>query len=611
MHCSQEPAFTTGAAPNIFTAAFNFFAATQCLQHDNFVPDPIQDGDKFDFIIVGAGSAGSVVANRLSEVGHWNILLLEAGIDPPFESYIPYLDVALLGSRFDWNYYTKSDNRTGLGNINNRIPWPRGKMLGGCSSINGMVYIRGRSPDYQRWVDAGNPSWTPQNVWRYFNKLENLQSERLLKNPYISHSYGHHGPLVIENYNSTYRKDTLHVLDAWNEMGFDNVQDINAQYGKGLGVSGIFTATVSNGRRQSTYEAYLKPARSRKNLKIVTNAYVTKVLINEDLEANGVEVDINGKKINVFAKKEVILSAGAINTPKLLMLSGIGPEEHLKSVGIPCKVDLPVGKRLQDHYMIPTFIYGDEPGFKNPVDQRFDELRYLYDGHGYLGQVSVTDIAAFFSRYPSAPYPEFQSHFVLVNKNALRSIPTSRFRTYRDYLAQSIGEFNSEKALYVFALHLLHPFSKGSIYLNSSNPYDDPIIEANYLSDPKDVKATITGLQMITNIVNTSYFKSINAFVHKLNLPECDHFEFKSNDYWKCYANYLIMTLYHPVGTASMGPTKEDSVVDNFLKVHGVRNLRVIDASVMPNLTSGNTNGPTIMIGEMSSDMIKADYLDS
>ncbi|XP_045497464.1 glucose dehydrogenase [FAD, quinone]-like [Colias croceus] len=608
MQCSHDITATTGAAPQIFATAFNFFAASQCLSYPEFRSDVVDNDLMFDFIIVGGGSAGSVVANRLSEVKHWKILLLEAGPAPPIESSIPNLDVTLLETKYDWNYYTEHIAPSECGGSKRKIPWPRGKMLGGCSSINGMIYIRGRPDDYQKWVEAGNPSWNWNNVTKYFRKAESLQSKRLLNDHLSNEIYGHHGPLIIDNYNSTYRKYTNCVLNAFDELGVRKVNDINTVLDvQGKGYAGIYTATVSSGRRQSTYETYLKSVRGRENLKIITNALVNRILINDSSVAYGVEVEINGKIMTYLASKEVIVSTGTINTPKLLMLSGIGPQKHLTSKGILCRKDLPVGQNLQDHNMVPIFIYGDEPGTLDEAQRRYEEIRYLVDGSGYLGQVSFSDITAFFSRYDNMSMPEFQSHFVLLFKNTTQN-SNKRFMSYSRSVQRSIIEFNSKKAMYLFTVHLLHPFSKGSIYLNTSHPNYDPIIDANYFNDPRDLQAIADSIHMLTKIINSQYFRSINAFVHKINLPECEEFDFQSDPYWKCYANSMLLTLYHPVGTAKMGPDPSDSVVDNYLRVHGVRGLRVIDASVMPGLTSGNTNGPTIMIGEMGADMIKADY---
>ncbi|VVD04516.1 unnamed protein product [Leptidea sinapis] len=495
---------TTGSAPEIFSAALNFFAASQCLLSERFQPDIIKDRETFDFIIIGAGSAGSVVANRLSEVNHWNILLLEAGPDPPIESLIPRFDSTLYGSDYDWKYLMKRGDDSSLGFIGERVPWPRGKMLGGSSSINGMVYMRGKSGDYQRWVDAGNPSWTPQNTLFYFNKAENFQDRELLKNPYISYYYGHDGPLIIDTFNSSFSDITEPLLDSRNRIGFEKVDDLNtAPIPNNLGVAGVFRATAANGQRQSTYEAYIKPARHRKNLKIIINTFATKILIDSDLRAYGVEVNVSGKIINIYASREVILSAGSINTPQLLMLSGVGPQEHLEDIGIETKLNLPgVGKNLQDHIYVPIPIFGDEPGPEDKGKMYFDAIRYLYDRSGYLGELSFLAIRMLFI--------QFQSHltFYFQNSTELKSL----FKSYKESAQKSLLESNKNKALYLFSFHLLHPFSKGSIYLNSSDPYDYPVIDGNFFSDRRDLESSTEGIRLLTRIIETPYFRSINAF---------------------------------------------------------------------------------------------------
>ncbi|XP_047529741.1 ecdysone oxidase-like [Vanessa atalanta] len=494
---------TTGAAYQLFASAINFLSATQCI-----IPERQRhyagDHETYDFIIIGGGSAGSVVASRLSEIKKWNILLLEAGSEPPIESDIPYLGQYLFQSKYDWQYYTQNDGVKHQALKTGSVYWPRGKMLGGCSSMNGMTYVRGRDCDFQAWENAGNPNWSPENVNFYFKKAESLQDTELIKDPDIRDTYGYDGPQVINTFNITYREITEKVLESWDYIGFKRVADINAYGFNGLGISGVLKSTAANGRRYSTYRSYLDPNRKRKNLKIVTNAFVTKILITGNSHAYGVEVDIMKQKKTFYANFEVILSAGSVNTPQLLMLSGIGPADHLLSKNISCIVNLPaVGRNLHDHSLIPIAIYGDEPGQENEEEKLFEVAKYI---------------------------------------------------------------------------------------------------------DIRDLEATVDGIKMLTEIVNTPYFKSINAFVQRINIPQCNKYDFKSDSYWQCYAINTCSTVYHPVGTAKMGPNPRDSVVNNFLKVYGVKRLRVIDASIMPSITSGNTNAPTIMIGEMGSDMIKAEY---
>ncbi|CAH2246670.1 jg21795 [Pararge aegeria aegeria] len=599
---------TTGSASQLFASAINILTAAQCL-----VPDmksaygTLPDQDHFDMIIVGGGTAGSVVANRLSEIEEWNVLVLEAGPEPPIESDIPNLEGALYRSKYDWQYGTKNDGITLQGLRDGSVQWPRGKMLGGGSSMNAMYYVRGNDHDFQTWYAEGNPSWSPENVNSYFRKAENFQDMELNKDPKIYETYGHDGPLVINTFNSSYADTIQKVLDSWDHIGVKQVPDINAAKFEGRGLCSFSRATAANGVRQSTYRAYLNPANKRQNLKIVTNAFVTKILINDDAQAYGVEVDINGEQKTFYADIEVIVSAGAINSAQILMLSGIGPKEHLASQDISCKVNLPVGQNLQDHPYVPIPICGNKPGRDNEDEKMFEVLRYFHDKTGYLQQGSITNMAAFFSRCENMTYPEYQCHLVMFPQNSTTARPY--LNTFENNVADSITQCHSHNALYILALHLLHPFSRGNISLISSDPYVYPDIYANYLSDERDLQASADGIMIASTLVDTPYFKSINAFIPKVDLPQCDEYEFLSELYWKCYSKHMTQTVFHPLSTAKMGPDPKDSVVNNILKVYGVGGLRVVDGSIMPYETSGNTNAPIIMIGEMASDMIKDEYL--
>ncbi|KAJ8727993.1 hypothetical protein PYW08_016378 [Mythimna loreyi] len=600
---------TTGGAPLTFATALQFFAAAQCLVPEKIVPDSdVKDFDKFDFIIVGAGTAGCILANRLSAVPEWNILLIEAGDNAPVESNIPDLDKVIIGSKYDWNYLTAKNDVTNGANVNESIIWSRGNMIGGSSNINAMIYVQGNDHDYKNWADLGNKEWSVAEVRRCFKKAESLQDMNSLNNPEIRQHYGLDGPLVINSYNSTYRPLTEQVLLAWNEIGFKNVPDLNVANVMG---SGIMRCTAANGERQSHSKAYLIPVLERKNLKIIKNSLVTKVLIDPHSKiALGVEVERNSTKFTYLARKEVIVSGGAINSPQLLMLSGVGPKQHLCSKNIEVIVDSPlVGKNLQDHCIIPIIIYGDEPGNENQAERQLDAIHYLYNRTGYLAQNTVADILAFFSDNPNATYPDFQTHLLITWQNSSTISPflKQRFR-FKDHLADPIIKQNKNHAIYLHAFNLLHPHSRGNISLNSNNPKEHPIINPNYFSDARDLDKAAKGIKMLTKVVNSTYFRAINAFLGRMEWPPCDTFELDSIDYWKCVCKEMVLSIYHPVGTCQMGPNPETSVVSSRLKVHGVNNLRVIDASIMPTLTSGNTNAPTGMVGERGAELVLEDY---
>lgn len=492
--------------------------------------------------------------------------------------------------------------------INGTINWPRGKMIGGSSNLNAMLYVQGSDQDFQTWVDRGNAEWAVNEVRRCYKKAESYQNQDLLKNPKIRYHYGFDGPLVLNTFNSTYRPITEKLLSAWNDIGIKNVPDLNVANMLG---SGIVTATAANGERQSHSKAYLNPILHRKNLKIIKNSLVTKILIGHLFKkAYGVKVERDSNNFTFTARKEVIISAGTINSPQLLMLSGVGPKTHLRSKKIPVIVDSPmVGQNLQDHCTIPVIIYVDEPGYQNIAEQQFSVIQYLYNHTGILAQNSFADVVAFYSDKPNATYPEFQSHFTLFYRNSsvIKQAMTQRFR-YKDEVANPIIEQNKKHAVFILLFNLLHPSSRGNISLNSNDPRDYPIINMNYFKDLRDLELAATGLRKLTEVVNTKALKENNAFLGRMVWNKCDRYELNSRNYWKCVCLEMTLSVYHPVGTCQMGPNPKTSVVSSRLKVHGVDNLRVIDASIMPTLTSGNTNAPTGMVGERGAEFILQDY---
>ncbi|XP_047995562.1 ecdysone oxidase-like [Leguminivora glycinivorella] len=568
-----------------------------------------QDLEEFDFIIIGAGSAGSVVANRLSEIDQWSILLIEAGGDPPVLSHIPALYPFLENTEYNWNYTTVKTRKTNQANIHETVHWPRGKMLGGCSSMNMMIYVKGNDADFQQWYDQGNKEWHPKTVREYYRKAESFQNINGLNNPAVKYAYGQNGPLGINYFNSTSQDLTQELLGAWNEIGIKTVADINERNVLGAGPYG---ATAVNGRRESTAKAYLKPLRNRKNFKLLKNALVTKIIIDEaSLEAMGVEVEINETEFIFYATREVILSAGAINTPQLLMLSGVGPRNHLISKGIECLVDSPlVGQNLQDHIYVPVTIFGRHPEDEVPIfnEIQYQTFEYIKKNKGILATNIIQNVLSLYSRSNDSKFPEFQNLVAVFPKKI--EIAELYFKyLYKSVVVDSIIENSKGNALYLYLFHNLHPYSKGNISLRTSNPKDAPLIYANYFDDPRDLQHTSDGIRMLTKIVNTTFYTYIEGFLGRLNWPACDIFHLDTDEYWKCIAMNMVLTMYDPVGTARMGISPETAVVDGRLNVHGVCKLRVIDASVMPTLTSGNINGPTIMIAERASDFVKEDNL--
>ena len=499
----------------------------------------------YDYIVIGAGSAGCVVANRLTEDSETTVLLLEAGNpDTKPEIQIPAECFNLLGSEVDWAYFTEPEPY-----LNNRkIFHPRGKVLGGSSSINFMLYVRGNPHDYNHWQKLGNPGWSYQDVLPYFKKFENQQRG-------ASEYHGVDGELSVTDLISPARISQRFV-EASVAMGYHNNPDFNGMHQEG---AGLYQMTIKDGKRHSAAAAFLVPILDRPNLTTITAALVTRLLF-EGTRTVGVEYLHEGTLHQVRVNREVILSAGAFDSPKLLMLSGIGNQEYLESLGIPVVVDLPgVGQNLQDHPLIPVVHLATQ-------DLHPAITSSIVEAGLFLHSESNLDAA-----------PDLQ----LIFSPVVLTFPPSSDSGFTGLVC------------------LTHPQNIGSVSLRSPDPKDPPMIRMNYLQSESDMQKLVAGIKLLRQLFQTSAF---DEFRGEEVAPGTD---VNSDKALEAYIRETCGTVFHPVGTCKMG-TDSMAVVDPELRVHGVEGLRVVDASIMPKITTGNTNGPIIAIGEKAADLIKA-----
>ena len=502
----------------------------------------------FDYIIIGAGSSGCVLANRLTEDPEVNVLILEAGGPDDTEMiHTPVRLIELWGTKYDWDYYTVPQE----GCNGRQIHWPRGKTLGGSSSLNGMIYVRGHWSDYNAWAYEGNPGWDFESVLPYFKKSENFDG-----GPDGFHATG--GPLnVILDYPR--HPVTEAVIEAAVEVGHPFTDDTNGEQMIGAQYNQL---TIKDGRRHSTAVAFLRPALKRDNLEALTQARVHKLLFNEDgTRCVGVSYEKDGEMVEARVSKEVIVSAGAIESPKVLMMSGIGPKEHLAEFDIPLVKDLPgVGQNLHDHLLSPI-IYSASKAVPPPNP----EIQPL---HGQL--FAKTD--------PKRVGPDLQPLFFHVP-------------------VYNPGMEGPEEGYTLYA-GIVRPTSRGEIRLTGAS-VDDPLaIDPQLFSTDYDIEAMVHCLRMVREIGESARldeWRGEELYPGK---------EVVSDEDLADYARNTCVTYHHQVGTCKMG-TDAMAVVDPELKVYGIDGLRVVDASIMPSVTSGNTNAPAIMIGEKAADMIK------
>lgn len=527
----------------------------------------------FDYIIIGAGSAGCVLANRLSENPANKVLLLEAGgPDKKMEIQIPAAYGNLHRTEVDWGFSTEPQKHVN----NRRIYLPRGKALGGSSSTNAMAYVRGNAADYDEWAALGNQGWAFKDVLPYFKKSEHNED---ITNEY----HGKNGLLNVTHAKFFQTPYARAFVNACVETGIPENKDYNGAQQDG---AGLFQFTIKDGKRHSVATAFLKPAMNRENLTVITNAHAKQILIEND-RAVGVEY-INAQKsvIQVFANKEVILSAGSFQSPQILMLSGIGDADELKEQGISVKKNLPgVGKNLQDHlFFFVSSISLQQEGFNHhlkPLNQIIDLVKWLATHKGAL-TVSPLEAYAFFA-INNAPSVNLQFHFAPLHIGDGLTADVYNTKTYPTIDG------------YTVLPSLIKPKSRGYVGLKSNNPLDAPVIQPNFLSEEEDLQTLVTGAKKALEVMNAKAFnpyrKAVAAPIEQSEAGIIAHIK------------NTVETIYHPVGTCKMG-NDSMSVVNHSLQVHGIEGLRVVDGSIMPTIVAGNTNAPIIMIAEKAADLI-------
>jgi choline dehydrogenase len=519
----------------------------------------------YDYIIVGAGSAGCVLAARLTEDLRTRVLLLEAGGEGGAkEIRIPAAFSKLFKTAVDWNYATEPEPHL----HNRRLYWPRGKVLGGSSAINAMIYIRGNRSDYDSWRDLGNTGWGFAEVLPYFKKSENQERG-------ASEYHGTSGPVNVADPRYV-NPLTRAFLAAADEIGIAGNADFNGDVQDG---AALYQVTQKNGSRWSAADGYLQPARQRSNLTVLSGSHATRVLMDKG-RAVGVGFLRDGVTEQARAEGEVILAGGTVNSPQLLMLSGIGPADGLKAAGISPIHDLPgVGKNLQDHPMVSVGYLCTQKISLDGAETLGNFLRWLVWKNGPLAS-NVAEAGLFWRTRAGLPVPDLQLLFGPAY--------------YRGH-----GLVRRKEHCFGFGPTLITPESRGEISLRSADPLDAPAIRANYLSTNADLRTMIAGVRLARRLAHA---KSFDQFRGEELHPgagqqsDAEIAEFLRNE---------LETLYHPVGTCKMG-VDALAVVDARLRVRGIEGLRVVDASIMPRVPAGNTNAPVMMIAEKAAEMIRA-----
>lgn len=534
--------------------------------------------EKFDYIIIGSGSAGSVLAERLSADRKTQVLVLEAGgSDRRFWIKMPIgYGRTFFDERVNWKYETEPEGAIGC----RRSYWPRGRVIGGSSSINAMVYCRGLPVDFDGWEKKGNIGWGWSDVLPYFKRSEcrvDAQGNAALG-----------GPLYVSDVTAELHPLRRHFFAAAAEVGLPYSEDFNGAHPEGVGVYQINTY---KGMRCSAADAFLRPALLRNNLRLITHALAHRILF-DGRRAVGVEFEKDGKTLTAYARREVIVSAGAVNSPQLLQLSGIGPKDLLQRHGIPVLLENEsVGGELQDHLGINYYYKSTEPTLNNQLHPLHGKLwaglRYILTRKGPLS-VSVNQSGGFVRSSAQSTSPDIQLYFNPV--------------TYSTAPEGKRPLMNPDPfAGFIISFQPCRPKSRGRIDICSPDPRVSPQIRPNYLSHPDDVADVVSGGRLVQEMIRT---KALQGLIGEAIAPDLINM---TDDQILEDFRQRCGSVFHPVGTCGMGESASNSVVDSSLRVHGIEALRVVDASIFPSITSGNTNAPTIMVAQKAADLILAD----
>jgi len=533
----------------------------------------------YDYIIVGAGSAGCILASRLSESGEYNVLLLEAGgkdSSPWFKVPVGFAKL-YYNPTFNWMYYSQPQQQL----AGRQLYAPRGKVQGGSGSINAMIYVRGQAHDFDDWAANGNDGWSFKEVLPYFRKLE---SHPLGDSEY----HGGSGPIRI----SPMKGHTHPICDAFlkgcEELGYPRSEDFNGAHFEG---AGIYDVNTRDGQRCSSSFAYLHPALGRPNLNIERHAQVERVLFDENRRAVGVSLSQHGVQREFRARREVILAAGAVDSPKLLQLSGVADRELLRQHHIPEVLHLPaVGKNLQDHLCVSYYYKANvrtlNDDFGSLLGQAKLGLEYLFTRKGPLS-MSVNQSGGFFRSDDEQAHPNLQLYFNPLSYQIPKSSKASlKPEPYSGFL---------------LCFNPCRPTSRGEVRIASKNPADAALIDPNYLSTQKDIDEAIQGSRLIRKLMNAPALKAVTV---EEVLPGA---AVQSDEAMLQYFRENCGSIYHLCGSCAMGADPQSSVVDKRLRVHGIEGLRVVDASIFPNVTSGNTNAAVMMVAEKGAELILED----
>lgn len=530
----------------------------------------------FDFVIVGAGSAGCVLANRLSEDGRFSVLLLEAGP----RDWLPWIHLpigygkTMFHRQVNWQFHTEPEAELGQ----RRIYWPRGKVLGGSSSINGLLNIRGHRDDYEHWHCLGNRGWSWNDVLPFFIRLENNVRG-------VSAFHGNQGPLSISDVPQQHELMGAIIRGA-NELGIASNADFNGPQQESVG---YFQLTTSNGLRCSTAVAYLRPARGRSNLSIYTRAQATRLLF-EGQRAIGIEYLLKGQQRQARVRRELIIAAGAVQSPQLLQVSGIGDAAHLARIGVPLLLHRPeVGRNLQDHLQIRLMYKVSKPITTNDDLRSFwgkgrIALQWLLWRRGPLA-IGINQGALFARVQPDATRPDVQFHFATLSADLAGDRPHPWSGT-------------------TFSVCQLRPVSRGSVLARSASALDAPAIQPNYLSAEPDRQVAIAAVRLARRLARS---EALQPYLSEEYRPGPGYGD--TDEDLLAFVRDYGATIFHPVGTCRMG-SDTAAVVDGRLRVRGIHGLRVVDASIMPTIPSGNTHIPTVMIGERGAEFLLQDHRD-